>query len=185
MRYVFGALATILLLTIGFVLVFNRGDDKPAEDTKKVSQLVDYAKKDSMVTLTTSGPVTSDDLHYSIKVSVSASERRLEVMNGYDNTVVATNSYPNTTAAYEAFLSALAGQGFTKSKETKIEDKRSVCVTGRQYTYELSEGSESVSNLWSVSCDKSGTLNGAPTTIRQLFEKQIPEYSKQIQPYKL
>ncbi len=172
MKYVFGALATILLLTIGFVLVFNRGDDKPAEDTKKVSQLVDYAKKDSMVSLTTSGPVTSDR-------SFSMQPRR------NDNTVVATNSYPNTTAAYEAFLSALAGQGFTRSKETKIEDKRSVCVTGRQYTYELSEGSESVSNLWSVSCDKSGTLNGTPTTIRQLFEKQIPEYSKQIQPYKL
>ncbi len=169
----------LLLLT---VFVLNRGDDpaKPAENTKQVAELIDYADKNSEVSLTTVGKLVGNDEHRSIRITVSATERRVEILSGYDQQVLSSQTYENTRTAYETFLSALGGQGFTQSKKTDITDNRSVCPTGQHYEYRIKEDGAEKSNLWSVSCDKSGNFNGRGNTIRQLFQRQIPEYSEQV-----
>ena len=122
----------------------------------------------------------------SIRITVSANERRLEVLSGYNGEVINSQSFPNTQTAYKAFLSGLGGQGFMTAKKTDIVDPQSVCTNGLHHYYTLTEGSEKKSDLWSVSCDKSGTFNGRSTkTIRELFQRQIPEYGQQIQGVKL
>ena len=179
-RYFIGVIAIILLLVLAVVFVFNRGDNPPAT-TQQPAQLIDYADENSAVTLTTVGRVVGDDEHRSVRVTVSANERRIEILSGYNQNVISSQSYANTQAAYETFLSALGGQGFIRSKETNVTDSRSVCPTGVHYEYRVTVGSEQKSNLWAVSCDRTGTFNGRGSTIRQLFQRQIPDYSQQTQ----
>lgn len=187
MKYVFGAIGTILLLILVAVFVFNRDDGpaNPADNAPKVTKLSDYADKDSSVELTTIGRLVGDEEHRSVRITVSANERRLEVLSGYNQDVLYSQTYPNTQAAYEVFLSGLAGMGFINAKKTDVTDQFSVCVTGQHYTYKVLEGGEEKSNLWSVSCNKTGSFNGRAGTIRDLFQRQIPEYSKQVQGVKL
>lgn len=181
MRYIFGVLGVILLLLLLVVFVFNRGgDNTPADNKAKVSLLTDYADKDSNVSMTIWGKMVGDEEHNAIRINITATERTLEILNGYDENVVSTQTYPNTEDAYSAFLSALAGQGFLNSKKSSVTDRWSACPSGRHYIYDLSEDDEHVSNLWSVSCDNTGTFNGKGGMIRKLFQNQIPDYSKQV-----
>jgi hypothetical protein len=181
-RYFVGVGIVILLLLFVVVFVFRRdsGPTDPATDTERTAQLIDYADKSSEVSLTTVGKVVGDDLHRSIRITVSANERRIEIVGGYEQRILSSQTYANNRAAYETFLSALGGQGFTLSKKTNITDQRSVCPTGLHYQYRLRENAEEKSNLWSVSCDKSGNFNGRASTIRQLFQRQITDYNQQI-----
>lgn len=187
MKYILGVLGTILLLFLVVVFVFNRGGNSPDQKSNapKAAQLVDYATRDSSVSLTVNGPVVSEDERRSVRITVSPIERRIEILSGYHDTVINSQTYSNTTAAYEAFLSALGGQGFTNSKTTKISDHRSVCPGGRHYIYELTEGNSTVSNLWSISCNREGTFNGRASAVRELFSRQIPDYSQQVAGVKL
>ena len=143
-------------------------------------KLVDYASHNSDVSMTTIGRLVGDESHREIRITVTPTERRLEILGGYDETVLNSTSYPNTQSAYENFLSALARQGFTSKKDSTISDPRGVCPTGNRYIYDLSDGGSHVSNIWSSSCDKNGTFAGHGPTIRELFRQQIPDYTKQI-----
>jgi hypothetical protein len=181
-RYFIGVGIVILLLLLLVVFVFRR-DNKPAnpaQNTGTVAQLVDYADKNSEVSLTTIGKVVGNEQHRSVRITVSANERRIEILSGYDQQVLSSQTYANNQEAYETFLSALGGQGFTRSKKTSITDPRSVCPTGLHYQYLVTENSEEKSNLWSVSCDKSGSFSGRSGTIRELFQRQIPDYNQQV-----
>lgn len=181
-RYFVGVAIIIVILTLIAVFVSNRGDDsnQPAKNTEQTAKLIDYADKSSEVSFTTIGQLVGNDQHRSIRITVSPSERRIEVLGGYEQQVLSSQSYENNQVAYETLLSALGGQGFIRSKKTTITDSRSVCPTGQHYEYRLSENGEEKSDLWSVSCDKSGSFNGRAGTIRQLFQRQIPDYSQQI-----
>lgn len=185
-KYVIGAVATVLLLVFLFVFVINRGDDQNPATTPQVLKLVDYADKDSTVVFHTDGRLVGAEDRRSIRITISANERRLEIYSGYSGEVINSQSFPNTQIAYQAFLSGLGGQGFMTAKKTDIVDPQSVCTNGLHHYYTLTEGSEKKSDLWSVSCDKSGTFNGRSTkTIRELFQRQIPEYGQQVQGVKL
>jgi hypothetical protein len=180
MKYVLGVIGVIVLLFVIAMLVFNRGDD-PAQPTPlRSSQLVEFADKNSTVSVTSIGKVVGNEQHYSIRIVVTPVERRLEILNTYDDNVVRSQTFPNTSSAYETFLSALGGQGFLNSKETSIRDQRSACPTGTRYVYDLRENGESRVNLWSTSCNANGTFAGRAATVRELFERQIPDYDRLV-----
>lgn len=181
MKYIFGILGTIVALFVLVVFVFNTDDaSTPQSNVEKVAQLTDYAEKNSNVSHTTIGKLVGTEERREIRIVVSPTERRLEIISGYDGDIISTQSYPNDKAAYQNFLSALGGQGFITSKKTSISDQRSVCPTGTRYVYDVSENGNHVINLWSVSCNRDGTFNGRAGTIRTLFQAQIPEYNRQV-----
>lgn len=177
MRFIIAAFGTIFLLILLIVFLFNRDNSPQPAVTQQPAQLVEYATKNSSVSQLTVGPVVGEEEQRSINIVVTPSERRLEILSGFGQTVVSTQSFPNTQVAYEAFLSALGGQDFLRSKETPVKDPRSVCPTGNRFEYMLLNDSQQVSNLWSVSCDRTGTFNGQGPIIRSLFQAQIPDYS--------
>lgn len=181
-RYFIGVGIVLVVLALIAVFILNRGDDtpRPGQNTEQVAGLVNYADKNSEVSLTTVGELVGNDQHRSVRITVSANERRIEVIGGYDQQLLSSQTYDNNQEAYEAFLSALEGQGFARAKKTSTTDNRSVCPTGMRYEYRLNEDGEERSNLWSVSCDRSGNFNGRAGTIRQLFQRQIPDYSQQV-----
>jgi hypothetical protein len=185
MRYVLGVLAFILVIFLAVALIFGRGGDKTPVTNTTVTKLVEYADRNSSVSLTTTGKLVGEESRQAVRVIVTPNERRLEILTGYEETVTSVQTYPNTQEAYSNFLSALATAGFEKSRKSTITDPRGQCPTGNRYVYDLSQDGNHISNLWSTSCNKNGTFAGTGTTIRQLFQLQIPDYSKQITGVKL
>ena len=169
MKYIFGALGVIGIIILFVVFIVN-GDDSntPAQNAAETPmQLVDYAKKPSSVSVTSYGKLVGDTEYRSIRVTVSPNERRVEVLAGYNEAVVSSNTYQNTPLAYENFLSALSAQGFLRSKNTNITDERGACPTGNRYAYALRENGKDVSRLWIATCDGVGTFAGRSATDRK------------------
>lgn len=176
MRYILGVLGAILLLILVFVMIFRGGGSDTQTVVPAQIHLADYASKNSTVVYTTVGSVVGQESQRTIRIVVTPSERRLEVLSDYQQTVLSSQAFSNSTAAYEAFLSALDGQGFTASKKSSVDDPQTICPTGQRYVYDLTEDGQEVSSLWSVTCDRSGTFKGVPAVVQQLFQDQIPNY---------
>lgn len=185
MRYVVSVIAIIAVLFVVIMLLVRGGDSNTStQNSVKATKLIDYADKNSTVSVTTIGKMVGEEERRAIRVVVTPNERRLEVLTGYEEAVSSTQTFPNTREAYSNFLSALSNLGFLTSRKNTA-DQRGVCPTGNRYIYDLSQDGSHVSNLWQVSCDKAGTFAGTGATIRQLFQMQIPEYNDLIQDVKL
>jgi hypothetical protein len=185
MRYIVGVLAFILVIFLAVALFFGRGNDSTTQNSQKIAQMVDYADKNSSVSLTTIGRMVGDTERRAVRVTVTPNERRLEILSGYEESVTSLQTYPNTQEAYSNFLSALGNFGFNKKRDTSVTDPRGLCPTGNRYVYDLSEDGNHISNLWSTSCNDASNFAGRSPTIRELFKNQISDYNKQIQSVKL
>ena len=185
MKYIIGVLAFILVFFLAVALLFGRGNDSATQDNKTIAQMVDYADKNSSVSLTTIGRMVGNDERRAIRVIVTPNERRLEILSGYDESVTSLQTYPNTQEAYSNFLSALGNFGFNKKRDTSITDPRGLCPTGNRYVYDLSQDGNHISNLWNTSCNDASNFDGRGPVIRELFKKQIPDYNQQTQSVKL
>lgn len=176
-----------MALVVVFVLIFSKSPDtnQTTDPAVQPRALVDYAATNSSVSFATIGKLVGTESHRTIRVTVTPTERRLEVMSDFDMTVLSSQVFANTQAGYENFLAGLSGQGFLSSKKTTIADPRGHCPTGQRYVYTLLEDTEVVSDLWGSSCDKSGSFAGRSTTIRELFTRQIPDYNELVNDVRL
>jgi hypothetical protein len=144
----------------------------PATPTPK---LTDYVSN-GQVRLTIEGPVTANEQHSSAIVTISQNERTMQILKTYDNDVQDSRTYDNNQEAFDDFLHALDGADFTKSRKSSLSDERGQCPAGVRYVYELIKDGQTLQRLWSTSCGE-GTFNGTGTTVRQLFETQVPDYN--------
>lgn len=173
MKYFLGLLGVLLLIIFILVLAFGGGSDTATQ--KDVKRLADYATEPATTAiLTQGGAINSVEDHRVIRVSVTDSVRRIEILEGYDGDVLKTKTYSNTTSAFRAFLAGLEQVGFSRERSTSASFE-SVCPESRRFRYELDSNDETVINTWSASCEK-GTFNGRTTSVQNLFEAQIPEY---------
>lgn len=175
-----GFLAVIIILIVGIVFLFTR--DSGRDNNLPAEQRVDtteYISEPSVVTYITEGRLNAEEEHRSIRISISRNVRSLDVLGGYNGTILRTNSFPNTQSAYDEFMHALDKAGFTRKQKAVYSSEKGVCPLGRRYIYRLDGLGEEVSRLWSTSCsNKEGSFAGNASLIRQLFENQIPEYYK-------
>jgi hypothetical protein len=187
MKYIIAVVGVILAAFIAIVVIMNRAPgDQKSPNIKGAIQLTDYDNLNASVSLTTQGKVVGETEHQGVRITITRTERKIEILRGYDQSVERSNTYPNSQSGYETFLRALDNAGFTKNRPSKFEDNRGVCPLGNKYIYDLSYNDEHVSNLWSTSCSKGeGTFAGAASLSRQLFEAQIPDYGTQIRGVKL
>lgn len=180
MKYVFGFLVGIAAIVILVVLlVSDPGKKSPQTNAKPTITLSDYKDTDDGVRFTTVGPVTADEDHYEIKMTITPKNRTFEVLQGYSGKVISTKILPNTPEAYNALIGGLSGNGFTQTakKADKAGNESEACASGKRYIYQvLDEGSEK-HRLWSSSCTV-GTMGGNKDAIRKLFEKQFPDYKE-------
>lgn len=177
MKYTIGFIAVILITILTFVLIW-RGV-MGGEDEVQPAPLTDYAISTTAMRLTTEGQVNPDKLHRAIRITVSRSESRVEILKGYDGEVIKGKSYPSTDEAYFTFLRALDLMGYTEGKDKpEMADHRGYCPAGKRYLYEIVDGVDLLQTYWSASCSKVGNFEGDDSGIRKLFEEQIPDYRK-------
>lgn len=184
MRYLFAVLGVIAIGILAVVLITqnsgNSNTTKPG--AKPTVKLVDYIDKDnSRVVWTLQGKVVGEDQRRAIRITISSDERRIEILDGYEQTVERSKTYENTQAAYDTFLRALNLAGFTLERKVSNTDERGVCPLGNNTIYDLQEGDNQPVHLWSSSCSSAlGTAAGGTGLIQRLFQAQIPDYSAEI-----
>lgn len=189
MRYVIGLLfllAAIIVMVVLFNIaksIFTGGsDDKQPASNNRSFDLAEARKSGESVRFTTKGPIVGNEEHRNIRITVDPQTRRLEVIQGYDGQVIRTQETTNTQEAYEAFINALNGVGFTRALDPEgrgSEDQS--CPQGRKYNYEVAPGSSESFYSWGVTCSrKQGTFAGDHAAVQNLFQRQIPEYREAV-----
>lgn len=181
-RYIAAVAGVVVLLIIGLFFIFGRSSGtKDAPDTSRITNLTQYAPRDSFVTFTTEGRLVGDDLYHAIRITVSPTERRIEILDGYAETVQRSQSFDNTQLAYQQFLAALDRAGFARKQTNTISKPDGVCPLGSRYLYKLDNNGDLVVNTWATSCAKSdGNFGGNMNLVRTLFQQQITDYNKQV-----
>lgn len=182
------ALVVVAVIAIVFIVsqvasLFRRATTDDTNDTTQATTqiggaLIDYADQDSSVQLTYDGPIVAREDHRSIRVTVTADTRRIEVLQGYSGSALIRREFKNDENAYAVFLRAIDYEGFASDQKNKLgDDERGICPSGKRTIVELRNGGESQLRLWSASCDKdAGTLAGSSRNLLKLFQDQIPNY---------
>ncbi len=179
MRRFLSLFIVAVLLIIGIIWIVRRPSDNDVRTPEDAVAAIDFAKSEATAHFTVEGPVTAPENHYKIHISVNRSERKMEVIRGYNGEILRTKTYPNTDASFESFLYALGSAGYTVTRDVQLEDERGVCPTGRRFIYEIMVGSEQKHRSWSASCSsKVGTFSGDRRMVNRLFEDQIPDYNE-------
>lgn len=185
MKYFFGVLGVVVIAIVAIILLSrtpstNNSGQKPGGQA--AVKLIDYIEKDdSQVEWTVQGRVVGEDQRRAISISVSDSERRIEILQGYEEQIERSASYPNTQAAFDTFMRALDLAGFSKERKVPLMDERGVCPLGNRHIYTLTDGRDRPVRLWSASCAPAlGPFAGNTSLVQQLFQGQITDYPVQI-----
>lgn len=178
---VLAIVAIVILAITGIVRLATGGGDDTGGDSQTLAaetSLLDYDNSTSSVSLTYEGAIVGREDYREIRYSVSPTRRRIEVVQGYNGTVLRRETYRNDAAAYAVFLRALNFEGFAEVQENELgDDHRGVCPTGNRTIVQLFDDGQRQLKLWSASCDdKVGTLAGNERRLRRLFEVQIPDF---------
>lgn len=182
MRYLVAILAIIFFVILAAVLLIDGGNGNGGQ-ADRLTKIADYDTNDgASVSWTQQGKLVGDDQYRAIRITITRTSRRAEVLAGYQERVDRSVDLPNTPAAFEAFTRGLDNAGFGKERDVKQPDERGVCPLGHRYIYRLTENGREVMRTWSDTCQASngpygGGSNGA-STIQHLFKAQITDYPK-------
>ncbi|CAN5612530.1 hypothetical protein BH23PAT1_BH23PAT1_3940 [soil metagenome] len=175
MRYIIGVIIVVLALFFILIALINRGGND--EQGERAVDLTDYANRAAQVEYTQYGRVVAQEDRRAVRISVSRTERVIEVLHGYEERVERREVFENIESAYSEFIMALHRAGYATEREAS-EDERGFCPTGKRYTYQLVNDTSRVFDNWSTSCSRAqGSFAGEAGLVRRLFENQIPEYS--------
>lgn len=154
---------------------------KPSTSTSTVKKtdLATYNKDSSFVRVTVKGPIVANEKFQSYQIEVGQNYRDFKIFTGYNNQVVVEERLSNDKVAYDNFLKSLKQYSYTSKTDEYSADETGQCATGKRYIYELFDNSKTLQRTWDVSCNNSvGTFTGSGISVRSLFKKQIPNFTK-------
>jgi|AntRauTorckE6833_2_1112554.scaffolds.fasta_scaffold00532_15 hypothetical protein len=178
MKYIVGGIALVLSVVafIAIIISLVSRDSNPVELTE-VTQLSDVIDGSSEVVLTTYGKIVALEDFRAIRISVTDSTRMVEILSGYDGSVIERLEYANTNDSYGAFIHAVERAGYTNSREFPDEREDGYCPIGRRYVFELLIDDQQAQRTWTSTCrGTEGNFAGNRSLIEKLFKAQIPQY---------
>ena len=177
MRYIRSILAVLIglgLIVLVFVLVARGFSNAGQTSTAPSYSLGSYADTDATAQLTIDGPVNNDVDHRSFRLTIGKDSSTFELIQGYQGTVIRSNTYPNNSSAYAVFLKSLDRLGFSRGNTSSaLKDERGFCPAGSRFIYQFDSQGSTKFRFWSTSCGD-GTFSGQRSAVRQLFYAQIP-----------
>ncbi len=126
------------------------------------------------VTVLVDAPTGIDQNHSQVKITVGNSSNQIDIIQGYQGTVVNSQSYPNNSAAFGAFLQTTRLMDFARGRASNV-DYRGFCPTGDRYIFTFNDGTKDLFSYWTTSCGGQGTFEGKTPSVLQQFRRQIPE----------
>jgi hypothetical protein len=173
-RPILAGLVGIGLIVLVIVLIVKALSGAPSAPTSQVDITKYASTPNASATLLIDGPTNVDQDHRQVKITVSSTENEIDIIQGYQNTVMDSQTYPNNSVAFASFLQALKLMNFSKGKSSNV-DYRGYCPTGERYVYTFSNGENDLFTYWSTSCSGQGTFEGSAPGVRVQFVRQIPD----------
>lgn len=178
-RYFIGfGLVIVLLFLVIFMIVRGGGDEAKVPEAKRT--LTSYANESNVtVTQTIIGPITAEETHDEVQINVTNSQTTIDVIKGYDGTVVNSAGYPMTTESFREFLNALEKARFTEGDTgEELKNDKGYCPTGQRYIFEIKQGAQQIQRFWATSCRGPKSYKGELGLTNRLFRAQIPDYGE-------
>lgn len=160
----------IVLVAVLLIKAFGGGATAPSSQT----DITRYANAPSSVSLLIDSPTNIDQDHRQVKITVSGTENEIDILKGYQGTVLQSKTYANNTNAYSVFLQTLKLMNFSKGKVSNVP-YQGYCPTGDRYIFTFNNGTNNVFSYWATSCGGQGTYEGSLGPVLQQFQDQIPE----------
>lgn len=155
------------------VLLFSRVFSTSTEMQVPATNLSTHARAGTTASLTIDGPIVVNQEHKTIRIAVDSNQSTIELISGYDGSVIRQDSFANTPEGFTVFLRALDTLGFSKGDSAASQDERGQCPLQNRYVYKLNDGSKDIVHFWSTSCG-TGTFGGSRESVRALFQRQLP-----------
>jgi len=174
LRTIIAALVGIGIVVLFIVLMF-RLFTHHGTTTTPATNLGNYSDTNAEVTLLIDAPTNVDQDHRQVRITVSGTQNKIEVMQGYQGTVTASRTYASNSASFAAFLQSLKLANFTKGNTKSTTDYRGYCPLGDRYVYTFNDGYKDLFSFWATSCGQ-GTYSGNRSLTRSLFLKQVPAH---------
>jgi hypothetical protein len=173
------ALVIAAIVSIGrAVLNGNSTTDTNSAQADTSRQALLKTDDSRSVEMTVRGPIVADENFKSYRISISPTERNLDVYSGYLEDRTNGKRLDNNTDAYEQFVYALDKANMMKGKQPSDEvdkDLRGICAGGYVYEFSVLEAGSQIKKLWTSTCDGSkGTLDASKDQLGNLFQNQIP-----------
>lgn len=175
-------LLTVLLVGVIVIRLSTSHKKKGVVTTVQVNKpydMVGDAESNSVTAYVERG-VTSDENHYSVEMTVSADNRTIRVLKGYQNVEDKSEGLPNNIEAYRAFLQALDRYKYTLPREDKSGfGWREACPTQKGYRFMLRDQATEQFNRWYTFCNgvRYGDYGGKVSSVYALFKNQFPNYN--------
>lgn len=177
MRYFLGFLVAIGLIILILVLMFSGGGKPKVPSTAK--SLESYATTDAAVSMYLDGPINANQDHQAVKITVDRNSVTFDKFSGYQGDVTQEQTFNNNETSYFNFLRALEFSGFTHGNtDSSLSDERGRCPLSERMVFELNDGDNRLEHFWTTSCGGTKTYQGNTAATIQLFERQVPGYSK-------
>jgi hypothetical protein len=173
LRTIIAALVGIGIVILFIVLMFKLFNRQNGPTTPVIN-LGAYSDTASEVKLLIDEPTKVDQDHHQVRITVSATQNQIEIIQGYQGSVIDSRTYSNNPAAYASFLQALKLANFTKGDSKSTADYRGYCPLGDRYIYTFNDGYKELFTYWTTSCGQ-GTYGGNRSLTRTLFQRQIPD----------
>jgi hypothetical protein len=185
-RYILGILGVIAVFILLIILILSLRPNDPSStrtDTP-VPKLADVADSETAIRYVNDGPINAEENHRQVRIVIDKNKRAIDILTGYQGTVLATQTFDNNKEAFTEFLAALDRAGFTIKRNSKLDSEAGICPAGNRYVFELYNSPNNSSfkpfRRWQTSCGLQGNFGGTVTTIRSLFKAQIPNYEEFI-----
>jgi hypothetical protein len=173
-KYVIAGLIGLGLIVLVFALIIRGFSGGGTSTGEKPLDLPSYAATDAVAELDIQGPIVLDQNYRVVRIQVAQTLTRIEIIKGYQNTVIERQSFENNETAYFNFLRALQLQGYTNGNSDPAQaDETGYCPQGNRFVYRFSEDDVDLMRFWSTTCGD-GTFSGDRSQVRQLFIRQIP-----------
>lgn len=182
--YILVALVIIALLVFAFnslrKLITTNNSSSSSQATQPVN-INDFKTTDSSMRFIADGPIEAAEEHETTTITISATQRVVEVVKGYAQAPVLSKAYPNNQAGYDAFIDALNSANFTAVRTSTSTNRNGACPLSNRYSYQILVAGSYKQDTWSASCgSKLGTFGGSVSTTQSLFKAQIPDYSQVV-----
>lgn len=177
--YVIVGILLILLLFAAYRGIKNAFKESAATDAPtQAINLNEYATNGAQLKYITDGPIVASENHFQYVITISATQRTVDVIKGYNQAPTLSKSFSNNQASYNAFLAAINSAGFANTKAAPNgATLAGQCALGNKYSYQIVSGGSMPLNSWNTSCDTGGgTFNGRTSLTQELFQAQIPNY---------
>ena len=162
---------------------FFGGQNTSNSETVSAGQkLLDKPTTQTTVRLSVRGPITAQEAHYSIALTINANSRNLVIWRGYDGTIITQENLTNSSGSFNDLLAALNRAGMMKENKNAADTaNQGICAVGQVIQFEVLDGEKSTQKLWTTSCQElQGNFDGLTANVIDLFLDQVPDARNRI-----